>query len=206
MTVKLYSWPQSTGARIQWALEELGVPYEYVTVDRAAGEHRTDAYLALNPNGKVPTLVDDGVAYFESLAILLYLGERYGVARGLWPAGGQERADAMSWSVWSTVELTTFVMRVIYHGLATPMSFRAEEQSKAEADWARGMLTRHLGMLEKRLTSREFWGGSAFSLVDVTLASPLRLATRVGISVEEFPAVRGWLERCVARPAVATLR
>jgi glutathione S-transferase len=203
MTIQLYSWPQSSGTRVQWALEELGVPYEYVTVDRASGEHRGERYLARNPNGKVPTLVDDGVSYFESVAILLHLGERYGVERKLWPASGQERADAMSWTVWSITELTTFVMRVIYHGLDTPLSFKPEDRSKGEAEWARGMLTRHLGMLDRRLTSRDYWAGPEFSLVDVALASPVRSATRFGIDIDEHAAVRAWLERCNARPARA---
>ena len=203
MTIQLYSWPQSTGTRVSWALEELGVPYEYVTLDRASGEHKGDRFLAINPNAKVPALVDDGVSYFESAAILLQLGERYGVERGLWPAGGQDRADALSWTVWATTELTTFVMRVIYHGLDTPISFKAEDRSKAEAEWARGMLKRHLTMLEKRLTGREYFGGSAFSLVDIALASPLRTGTRFGISLDEHPAVKAWFERCCARPAVA---
>ena len=74
MSIRLYGWPNSTAARVHWALEELGVGYEYVTLDRKAGENRTPAYLAINPTGKVPGLVDDGQAYFESAAIILYLG------------------------------------------------------------------------------------------------------------------------------------
>ena len=85
MGIKLYSWPRSSASRVHWALEELGVPFELVTLDRHKGEHQAPAYLAINPNGKVPALVDDGQPYFESLAILLHLGETYGVDRALWP-------------------------------------------------------------------------------------------------------------------------
>ena len=81
MSIRLYSWPNSSGSRIHWALEELGVPYEHVVLDRAKGEHRAPAYLAINPNGKVPGLVDGGQPYFESLAILLHLAESYGRER-----------------------------------------------------------------------------------------------------------------------------
>lgn len=79
MAIKFYSWPRSSGARVQWALEELGVGYEYVELDPKKQEHRTPQYLAINPHGKVPGLVDGDLTLFESGAILLYLGERYGV-------------------------------------------------------------------------------------------------------------------------------
>ena len=66
MGIKLYSWPRSSASRVHWALEELGVPFELVTLDRHKGEHQAPTYLAINPNGKVPALVDDGQPYFES--------------------------------------------------------------------------------------------------------------------------------------------
>lgn len=205
MAIQLYSWPRSSGTRVQWALEEIGVPYDYVTLDREKGEHKTTGYLAINPNGKVPALVDDGVTYFESLAILLYLAERYGVERGLWPAAGQDRADALSWTVWSMIELNTFVMRYIYHGLDTPISFKREDRSKAEADWAFATLARHLDMLERRLTTREHVCG-AFSLVDVSHATSLRFARAQGVQLDKHPAITAWLGRCSNRPAVAKLQ
>ena len=78
MSIRLYGWPQSTAARARWALEELGIGYEYVELDRKNGENRRPEYLAVNPTGKVPGLVDGGQAYFESAAILLHIGEVYG--------------------------------------------------------------------------------------------------------------------------------
>ena len=106
MTIKLYSWPMSSGTRVAWALEELALPYEYVQLDARQQEHRSPKMLALNPHGKVPTLTDGDLKLFESCAILLYLGNRYGTAKGLWPApGGQALADAVCWTVWSMTEL-----------------------------------------------------------------------------------------------------
>src|SRR5688500_14374088 len=99
MAIRLYSWPMSSGSRIVWALEELGVAYEYIGLDRAKNEHRAAEYLAVNPNGKVPGLVDGEHNLFESAAILAYLGERYGVDRGLWPKPGPARSEALSWTV-----------------------------------------------------------------------------------------------------------
>ena len=91
MSIRLYGWPRSTASRVHWALEELGVKYEFVTLDRKKGENRTPEYLAINPTGKVPGLVDGGQAYFESTAITLHLGETYGAERGLWPKAERAR-------------------------------------------------------------------------------------------------------------------
>src|SRR3990172_2829417 len=114
VAIELYSWPRSSGTRVAWALEELGVPYKYVELDPKKKEHLAPAYLAVNPHGKVPALVDDGQRFFESGAILLHLGDKYGVAAKLWPApGGQAHADALCWSVWAIGELQPYLMQVL---------------------------------------------------------------------------------------------
>ena len=107
MSIRLYGWPQSTASRVHWALEELGVSYDYVELDQMKGENRTPEYLAISPGGKVPGLVDGGHAYFESVAIIIHLGETYGRERGLWPRidAGAASADALCWTVWGTTEL-----------------------------------------------------------------------------------------------------
>jgi glutathione S-transferase len=205
MSIKLYSWPRSTGTRVVWALEELGVPYEYVELDRTKGENKTDSYLAINPNAKVPALVDDGISYFESTAIFLYLGERYGVERGLWPAGGQERADALSWTVWAQSELLYNIRELLYHGKDTPISYKREDRSKAAAEFNDKTVTKHLDMLEKRLTGRDYITG-AFSLVDLAIVTAIHFGTMFGLGLTSHPNVAAWVERCMKRPAAAKMR
>ena len=202
MTIKLYSWPRSSGTRVAWALEELGLPYEYVTLDPKKQEHRSAEYLALNPHGKVPALVDGGQVFFESGAILLHLGTRYGVEKNLWPAGGgQLRADAVSWTVWAVAELGPYMMQYLYHGLDTPVSYKKEDRSKAAGDYSLMQFNRQLDVLEARLGSREYLLG-AFSLVDVAAASWLALGTMLGLKLEGHPRVAGWCKRCAERPAM----
>src|SRR5262245_24640277 len=104
-----YYTPMTSATRGHWAVEELGVPYEKVRIDLAAGEQRKPEYLALNPNGKVPLLVADGVPIFESLAILLFLGETYGADKKLFPKSGAEHAEALKWMCWSSVTLAEAV-------------------------------------------------------------------------------------------------
>lgn len=205
MAIRLYSWPMSSGTRVQWALEELGLPYEYTQLDRSKGEHKSAAFLAVNPNGKVPALVDGDETLFESAAIVIHLGEKYGVERKLWPAGGQARADALSWTVWSITELQAFALRFIYHGLDSPISYKADQRSKAAADFNLAATQRNLAMLDARLATREYIMG-AFSLVDVLAGSAVRFAKMMGVSTENAPHVTAWVTRLNSRPALAKVR
>jgi len=201
MTVTLYSWPRSSGTRVAWALEELGVSYEYVELDAKKQEHRSPKYLALNPHGKVPALVDGSQTFFESGAILLHLGNKYGVEKKLWPAaGGQDRADAVSWTVWAAAELGPYMMQYLYHGLDTPVSYKSEDRSKAAGEYNLSQFNRQLDVLEARLERREYLLG-AFSLVDVAAASWLALGIMFGLKLDRHPRVAGWCRRCAERPA-----
>jgi glutathione S-transferase len=201
MAIKLYSWPRSSGTRVAWALEELGLPYEYVELDAKKFEHRTPQYLAINPHGKVPGLVDGELALFESGAILLYLGDKYGVEKGLWPAGaGQARADAVCWTVWAMAELGNYMMQYLYHGLDTPFSYKSEDRSKACAEYNQSQFIRGLDALQARLQNGEHLLGS-FSLVDIPAASWLTLGTMFGINLGNHPRVADWLKRCGERSA-----
>lgn len=205
MGIRFFGWPKSSASRAQWALEELGIPYEYVTLDRAKGEHRSPAYLGIHPGGKVPGLVDGDTPYFESLAIILHLAETYGVERGLWPAAGPARAEALSWAVWGATELQPYMTQYLYHGLDTPVSYKPADRSRATAEYNHGQLLRQLDALDGRLAGRDHLLGS-FSLADVPAAGALFSGTSLGVSLEGRKNVEAWLERCRARPARARVR
>lgn len=205
MPIKLYSWPHSSGTRVSWALEELGVPYEYVALDAKQLEHRAPHYLAVNPHGKVPGMVDGELTFFESGAMLLHLGETYGVEKKLWPAGGQARADALCWTVWAMADLGSYMMQYAYHGLDSPVSYKPEDRSKACAEYNRGQFVRGLDALQARLQGREYLLG-AFSLVDIPAASWLLLGGMFGIKIDSHPRVADWLKRCGERAACRRAR
>ena len=206
MAIKLYSWPSSSGTRIAWALEELGVPYEYVELDAKKLEHQAPQYLAINPHGKVPGLTDGELTFFESGAMLLYLGDKHGVGKQLWPAGaGQARADAVCWTVWAMTELGNYMMQYLYHGLDTPFSYKPEDRSKACAEYNRSQFIRGLDALQTRLQRREYLL-DAFSLVDIPAASWLLMGTKFGIQLDSHPRVADWLKRCGERPACRRAR
>lgn len=205
MGIKLYGWPRSSASRVHWALEELGVPFELVTLDRAKGEHRSPTYLAINPNGKVPALVDGEQPYFESLAILLHLAESYGGERALWPQAGPARAEALCWMIWGGTELQSYMMQYLYHGLDTPVSYKPDQRSQATAEYNHGQYLRLLDVLDARLAGRDYMLG-AFSLADIPAAAALITGSFLGASLEGRTNVEGWLARCGERPALTRSR
>jgi glutathione S-transferase len=200
MTIKLYTWPMSSGTKVEWALEELGLAYERVVLDRAKGEHRAPSYLAVHPSGRVPALVDGDTRFFESAAILFWLGERYGVDKGLWPRSDRERADALSWTVWTVGDLSAHMMQFAYHGLDSPVSYAPEQRSKAAAEYHKGQFEVCLDALERQLAQRDFLLGG-FTLVDVAAASVVGFGKTLGVPLGDRKFVSAWLDRCALRPA-----
>ncbi len=203
MAITFYYAPQSAASRIHWALEELGVPYEKVKLDLKAGDQKKPEYLKLNPNGKVPTLVDDGVTLFESLAIVLHLGTKYGVDKGLWPAlGTPEHAQALVWTTWGTVSLMGVAQRLL---LNTSSFIPAELHHAGQAERARTEFEGLLGVLEAQLAGKTYALGDSFSLVDVANGSFLGWLSHVlPLDLSPWPSVRAWVGRSVDRPAFHT--
>jgi glutathione S-transferase len=207
MAIELHSWPQSSGTRVSWALEELALPYTYVEVDAKKKENLAPKHLAINPHGKVPALVDGDQRFFESLAILIHLAHKYGIEKKLWPsAGGQDRADALCWTVWAMTELGPYMMQYLYHGMSTPVSYKPEDQSKATAAYNKYQLDRMLDGLEARLAKRDYLVGTAFSLVDLAASSQLMLGAMFGLPLDGHPRTAAWLKRCTERPALKKAR
>ena len=112
MSLTFYYSPQSSASPVHWTLEELGIPYEKVKIDLKANQQKQPEYLKLNPNGRVPLLVHDGVPIFESAAIQLYLGEQFGVAKGLYPPPGPQRGEVMKWVIWTNASIGEAQSRV----------------------------------------------------------------------------------------------
>jgi glutathione S-transferase len=184
MSLVFYYAPWSSATTTHWALEELGVPYEKVKLDLAAKDTKKPAFLALNPNGKVPLLVHDGVPIFESVAILSHLGETFGVEKGLFPAPGIARAQAFQWLAWMNVSLGASASRFVQGGDATE---------------ARALLE----ILDRHLRGRTWMVGESFTLVDLHLAGGMMWIARLGIDTSGLPDLDAWLARAKDRPALA---
>lgn len=196
MSLVLYWHPMSSATPIACALAELGVPHERVKVDIHAGEQRRPEFLALNPNGKVPTLTVDGAPMFEALAMHLWLGEQYGVKRGLWPAAGTPaQLQAMSWSTWAYVSYGAQLMRL-------QAAIDAGTPDDAHGTAARKAMDQLLGLLDEHLGRQPWMLGSAYSLVDLVVASVIGYSAYIGAPVASHPTVLAWLQKVQARPAM----
>lgn len=198
MSIVFYWHPLSSATPIACALTELGVAHERVKIDIRTGEQRRPEYLALNPNGKVPTLTVDGAPMFEALAIHLWLGHRFGVERGLWPAAGTpEVLQALSWCTWAYVSYGAVLSRlyVVTQGdesLHSPVQTQAATQGLSEL----------LAVLDAHLATLPWMLGADYSLVDLVVGSVIGYSVYVGAPVNAHPHVQAWLTRVQARPAM----
>jgi glutathione S-transferase len=207
MALELYSWPHSSGSRVEWALEELGLDYRFIELDQRKKEQLSPAYLAIHPQGKVPALVDGGQRFFEAAAIIIHLAHKYAVEKNLWPASGRpERADALCWTIWSGTELGPYMMQYIYHGLDSPFSYAPKDRSAACAEFNKGQLDRCVGALESWLADRDHIAGPEFSLADLAVASALDFGAMCGIDITSYSRTAAWCKRCTSRPAHARVR
>lgn len=199
MSLVFHYAPYSTAGVTHFALEELGIPYEKVKVDITKGDQHTPAFQALNPMQKVPVIVHDGQPIFESAAIAIYLGETFGVERGLFPAPGGKRGQAIQWIVWTNVSLAEAVNRTILS--STSPRVPKERQNEAMAAWGKADLDARLGILNEHLANRRYVVGETFSLVDAHLAATVGWIAMMEMVPQGLTHVDDWLKRCTARPA-----
>ncbi|HTF36357.1 MAG TPA: glutathione S-transferase family protein [Myxococcota bacterium] len=198
--IKLYGVPMSRAARSLWMLEELGVPYENVPTHFATGDTRKPEYLALNPNGHIPTLQDGELVLWESMAINLYLGRRYD--NGLWPKSIADEGRTYQWSLWAMTELEAPLLAYLMHSALLPK----EQRVPAKATEALAQLAKPLGVLEAALAARSLLVGETFGVADLNVASVLSWARMVRLDLSKWPHVDAWLGRCLERPAAKRVR
>jgi glutathione S-transferase len=202
MSLVFHFAPMSSAVTSHWVLEELGVPYDKVKLDLAAGDTRKPAHLAINPNGKVPVIVHDDVPIFESAAITIYLGETFGVARKLFPEPGLRRGQALAWIVWANVSLGGAFARVQFN--SSPR-IPAERHNAKAAEAARAETDDMLAVLDGALAKSTYLLGSEFTIVDAHVASWTAFMAMMGNDLKKHAHVEAWNARCTARPAFKTV-
>jgi glutathione S-transferase len=193
--ITLYGGSAGRASRSLIALEELGLPYRHVALKPWENAADKNALFALNPNARVPVLEDDGLVIWESMAINLYLGDRYGAAP-LWPREPRERAYVYQWSVWGQTEIDVMARhRDRFSGVP-------ERVARAKAE-----LQARLAILENALRDRDYLLGGEFTFADLNLAAtfiePWEMAKPDAGDVRpgdtNFPTVGAWLTRCTSR-------
>lgn len=199
MTIKIYGPSASRASRALWIVHELGIPFEHIAVEMK--DLKSAEYLKVNPNGKVPTLVDGDFKLFESMAINLYLAEKHG-KDGFFPASAEDRALCAQWSFWGMTEVEKSLLTVLIDMFMTPPD-KKKPEAVAEALKA---LPKPFGVLNGALEGREYLLGSGFTVADLNLASICSWAKPIKYDFSPFPNVQAWLDRCLARPAYKAAR
>jgi glutathione S-transferase len=192
--MKLYGTPPTRVLRAQWLVNELGLDCEMIPVDLAKGEHRSPAFLALNPAGKVPVLVDGDLVVTESAAIALYLAEKRPEA-GLIPTDLATRAAMYRWIFFLVTEIEQPLWRIALHSFVYPEAMRvADDIPLAMRD-----CTAMLAVLDSHMTGRTTVVGDRLTVADFVAAYTLDWASEAGL-LGDAPALRAYLKAMYGRP------
>jgi GST-like protein len=198
MTLELYTWATPNGHKPQILLEELGVPYRLMAVDIFKGAQMSPEFFAINPNRRIPALVDRGedgaapVRMFESGAILLYLAEKFGRFLPTTPAG---RMEAISWLMWQMAGLGPML------GQGQHFWTYASEKHPYSIERYTNEGKRLLAVMDARLATHEFLADE-YSIADIACFPWVRIHKLANLSLEEFPQVGRWYGVIRNRPAV----
>ena len=192
--MKLYGFPPTRSIRVLWTLRELGVEFEFVNVNLMAGENRRPEFLALNPAGKVPVLVDGEFVLTESVAIVLYLAEKY-ADKNLLPIAIEPRAQVNHWLMFTATELEQPLWRIARHTAIYPKEKRLPE----EVPLARQDFQDMAVVMEEHMKGRQFLVGENVTVADLVAAYTLDWANEVHL-LDASPELRRYMDRMYARP------
>jgi glutathione S-transferase len=186
--------------RCRWMLNELGLDHENQPFSFHPGDAKPAEFLSMNPNGKCPTISDDGFVLFESLAINLYLAKKYGGPIG--PQSLEEDALMTQWSLWAATEIEKPLL------LASAIRYLFEPSAPGgeELEISMRKLSRPWGVLDGHLRQRRFMLGDRFTVADLNIASVMHLVPIAGIDISAWPAMQRWLVACLDRPAAIDAR
>ncbi len=193
--ITLYGSARSSAGRCLWCLEETGVPYENKNVDMRTKEHQSADYLKINPNGKVPAMVDGETRLFESMAINFYLADKY--KPELLGSTPEERALSYQWSFWASSELQDPIIQVFIQKMFMP----EEKRSQTVIDENLAKLPALFTTLNNALASKNYLNGKTFTLADLNTMSVVSIAPHLGFDISNFKNVDSWMKAISDRPA-----
>jgi glutathione S-transferase len=204
--IELHYFPGNASMVPHIVLHELGLPFEKLLVDRDAYAHKSPAYLALNPNGLIPVLVDDGLVLYETAAICLHLADRHPAAGLSPPLGSADRAELYKWLIWMTNTLQATLIHYFYpERMVDAGNSEGAMQVRAHAQARVGTL---VDQIEAQLERQHgpWLLGERYSLADaygfVMCRWTRGFSGSAAAPARERPAIAAWLQRVLARPAV----
>jgi glutathione S-transferase len=196
----LYGNAKSRAMRCLWMLEEIGEPYQLIEKSTRPDDLQTAEYLRLNPNARIPTLVDGEVVLWESMAINIYLAQKY---QGPMRCDSPELSGlAAQWSFWAVLELEELLLDLLQHRAVLPDFAR----DPSHAERSELLLQKPLTMLNDALVGRQFLAGDRFTVADLNVASILVWGKMARLDFSAHSNVARWLDVCLTRPAYRRVR
>ena len=191
--LRIFGVARTRAFRVLWMAEELGLDYQHLPIEIGEAGARTPDFLALNPNGRLPVIVDDGFVLFESLAITLYLAKKYSAGK-LYPTTLQSEGRAWQWSFWAIAEVDRGVNIWSLHAVRLP----PEERNAALRDEALKVIAAPFKVLDTAVAKQPYLLGDAFTVADLNVAAVISRAIDMDLSA--LPQLKSWLVRCLDRP------
>jgi glutathione S-transferase len=191
--MKLYGFGPTRSLRALWGLKELGLEFEFIPVNLQAGEHQRPEFLALNPAGKVPVLVDGDLVLTESAAIVLYLAEKY-PDKKLMPTKLEQRAQVYRWIMFAMTELEQPLWRMTKHSFLYPEHKRIAK----DIDLAREDFTAMAAVLERHMNRRQYIVGHRITVADCVTAYLMDWANEQHL-LDGCPNLKAYLQRMYQR-------
>jgi glutathione S-transferase len=195
--MKLYEFPPTRSIRVRWTLQELGVPFQPITVNMIAGEHKSPEFLKINPAGKLPVLVDGDLTLTESLAIVIYLGEKY-LDKGFVPKDLGQRAEMNKWLLFAATELEQPLWRIARNTSVYP----EDKRIAADVERAREDFAPMAAVLAEHIKGRQFLLANTVTIADFVMAYTLDWANEAQL-LDGFPRLQDYVNRMYARPHAA---
>jgi len=194
MSLRIYGIARTRAFRVLWVAGELGLDCEHLPIEIGEAGARAPEFLAINPNGRLPFIDDDGFVLFESLAITLYLAKKHSFGT-LYPAALQDEARAWQWSFWAISEVDRGVNIWSLHAVRLPPA----ERDVAKRDEALKVIATPFKILDAAVTKQPYLLGSTFTVADLNVAAIISRAIEMDLSA--VPNLKAWLTRCLERPA-----
>ena len=194
MKMKLYEFGPTRSIRVRWTLQELGVEFESIPINLLAGEHLQPKFLKINPAGKIPVLVDEDLVLTESVAIVLYLADKYS-NKGLIPTDLKERAQVNRWLLFAATELEQPLWRIARNTTLYP----EDQRLPADVILASQEFKAMAAVLEEHMQRRQFLVGDAVTVADFVAAYTLDWANEDRL-LDDCPRLLAYMKRMYARP------
>jgi glutathione S-transferase len=191
--IRIYGVARTRAFRPIWMAEELGLDYEHIPVEIGDAGARTPEFLAINPNGRLPAVVDGDTVLVESLAITLYLAKKHATGT-LYPAKIEDEAKVWQWTLWALTEVDRGVNIWSLNAIRLP---EAERDAAKRAE-ALQVLKAPFKVLDEAVAKQPYLLGNSFTVADLNVAAVISRAVDMDLSA--VPHLKAWLERCLARP------